>query len=295
MVKKSLFWSVTIILAMITVYILATNVILPVVTKNPLPEAVLPKAVVKATNNAKKSDKAVNSARKASDKKPGKTDNRSQDKPVEQDAVSNSREDLRNYFELKKTESLLRSRYNLSGEDSIYLVLDLVNKVARLEMKGIPLHDSDISDVWISNAIRKNHSDAFLRWISQPFVLKNAEATIERVPFLVKIAPKDTIEASKIEATPAPRRTGDVYIVMNFDRNLQLIIQQSEISEGEDKMRIDSLKTSLFNREAGKSIKALSAFKREIVMPKIVVTMSKTDAITLYRALPKKPRLVLKM
>jgi hypothetical protein len=295
MAKKSLFWSVTIILAMITVYILATNVILPVVTKNPLPEAVLPKAVVKATNNAKKSDKAVNSARKASDKNPGKTDNRSQDKPVEQDAVSNSKEDLLKLFELKKTETLLRSRYNLSSEDSIYLVLDLIKKVATLEMRGIPLHDSKIADVWISNSIRMFHTERLLHWLSQPFVLKNAASTIVRVPFLVKVAPKDTIEASKMDVTPAPRRTEDVYIVMNFERNLQLVIQQSELSEGEDKMRVDSLRRSFTKRETEKSIKALSSLKREAIVPKIVITLPKSEAIILYRALPQKLRMVLRM
>lgn len=295
MAKKSLFWSVTVILALITVYILTTNVILPVVTRNPLPEVVMAKTDLKDTGNKKKSEKPDNSAKKTADKGVKKSDARTPEKPVKEESVSNSQDDLRSYFELKKAESVLRSRYSLSSEDSIYLVLDLVSKVARLEMKGIPLHDSEISKVWISNAISKYRTESFLRWISQPFVLKKAEATIERVQFLVKVAPKDTIEAAKIEATPAPRRTGDVYIVMNFDRDLQVVIQQSEISEGEDKVRIDSLKTSLFKREAAKSVKALSVFKRDNVLPKIVITMSKSDAVTLYRALPQRLKMVLKM
>ena len=138
-------------------------------------------------------------------------------------------------------------------------------------------------------------TEAFLRWIAQPFVLKSADATLERVQFLVKNAPKDTIEANKIEATPAPRRTNDVYIVMNFDRDLQLVIQQSELSEGEDKARIDSLKTSIFKRETEKSIKSLTSFKRDPVLPKIVITMPKADAITLYRALPQRLKMVVLM
>ena len=294
MAKKSLFWTITSILVLILLYILTTTVILPIVTQNPLPEAVMPKPEVKA-DNAKKSDKADNTSKKATDKGAKKTDNKIPKKPETDVNVSNSKEDLSNYFELKKTESLLRSRYNLSSDDSIYLVLDLNNKIARLEMKGIPLHDSNISTVWISNSIKMFHTEAFLRWIAQPFVLKNADATLERVQFLVKNAPKDTIEANKIEATPAQRRTNDVYIVMNFDRDLQLVIQQSEISEGEDKARIDSLKTSIFKRETGKSIKSLTSFKRDPVMPKIVITMPKTDAITLYRALPQRLKMVVLM
>ena len=94
---------------------------------------------------------------------------------------------------------------------------------------------------------------------------------------------------------PSARKTEDVYIVMNFERNLQLVIQQSEISDGENKMRIDSLRNSYVKREIDKSIKALSTLKREAIMPKIVITVPKSDAIILYRALPQKPRMVLKM
>ncbi len=296
MAKKFLFWSVTILLILITAYVLTTTVILPIATKNPLPEAVPPKAEVKGNNNAKKPEKPANTKKNdKADKSVKKTDVKVQNSSAVEESVSYSKDDLLKLFELKKTETLLRARYNLSSEDSIYLVLDLINKVASLEMKGIPLHDSNIKEVWVSNSIRMFHTEELLRWMSQPFVLKNAVATIVRVPFIVKIAPKDTIEANKSEVLPTARKTEDVYIVMNFERNLQLVIQQSEISEGEDKLRIDSLRNSFVKREVDKSIKALSTFKRDAIMPKIVITLPKSEAIVLYRALPQKPKMVLRM
>jgi hypothetical protein len=296
MAKKNLFWSLTIILILIGAYVLTTIVILPVATINPLPEAVLPKASVKKDNNAKKQVKTENTSKKNS-----KTDKNAiiADTKIQittgDETVSNSKEDLKKLFELKMTEIVLRSRYNLSSQDSIYMVLDLINKVATLEMKGIPLHDSPIQDVWISNSIKMFHTEALLRWISQPFVLKNANSTIERVQFLVKIAPKDTIEANKAEATPAPRKTEDVFIVLNFERNLQLVIQQTETSLGEDKVRIDSLKRYLFKKDTENSLKALTTLKREAITPKIFITIPKADAITLYRALPQKLKMVIRM
>ncbi|MEI7829861.1 MAG: hypothetical protein WCI31_08835 [Prolixibacteraceae bacterium] len=297
MAKKNLFWSIIIILLLISAYVLTTTVILPVATINPLPEAVLPKAETKKDNNAKKQDKADNASKKndKTEKNAKKADAKVQNTPAEAEFVSNSKDDVAKLFELKKTETLLRSRYYLSSEDSIYMVLDLVNKVATLEMKGIPLHDSPIQDVWISNSIKMFHTEALLHWISQPFVLKNANSTIERVQFLVKIAPKDTIEANKAEAIPAPRKTEDVFIVMNFERNLQLVIQQSEISLGEDKARIDSLKSNFFNRETENSLKALTKLRRDAVTPKIFISMPKADAVTLYRALPQRLKMVIRM
>jgi len=297
MAKKSLFWTVTSILVLIVAYLLTTTVILPVATKNPLPEAVLPKVEAKADNTSKKSEKTDNASKKPDKSGKGikKTEPIAQNNPDSEMIASNSKDDLLKYFELKKKETLLRSLYNLSSEDSIYLVLDLINKIARLEMKGIPLHDTNIKDVWVSNSIKMYHTDALLHWISQPFVLKNAVSTIERIQFLVKNAPKDTIEANKADAIPVPRRTEDIFIVMNFERNLQLVIQQSEISEGADKQRIDSLKREILKRETEKSLKALSSFKRDAVMPKIVITLTKADAITIYRALPQKLKMVIRM
>jgi hypothetical protein len=297
MAKKSLFWSVTSILVLIVAYLLTTTVILPVATKNPLPEAVLPKVEAKAENNSKKSEKSDNASKKPEKTGKGtkKIEPAVQNNSDSEAIANNSKDDLIKYFELKKKETLLRSLYNLSSEDSIYLVLDLVNKIARLEMKGIPLHDTNIKEVWVSNSIKMYHTDALLHWISQPFVLKNAVSTIERIQFLVKNAPKDTIEANKADAIPVPRRTEDIYIIMNFDRNLQLVIQQSEISEGADKLKIDSLKREILKKETEKSIKALATFKRDAVMPKIVITLTKADAITIYRALPQKLKMVIRM
>ena len=297
MAKKSLFWLVTSILVLIVAYLLTTTVILPVATKNPLPEAVLPKVEAKAENNSKKSEKSDNASKKPEKTGKGtkKIEPAVQNNSDSEAIATNSKDDLIKYFELKKKETLLRSLYNLSSEDSIYLVLDLVNKIARLEMKGIPLHDTNIKEVWVSNSIKMYHTDALLHWISQPFVLKNAVSTIERIQFLVKNAPKDTIEANKADAIPVPRRTEDIYIIMNFDRNLQLVIQQSEISEGADKLKIDSLKREILKKETEKSIKALATFKRDAVMPKIVITLTKADAITIYRALPQKLKMVIRM
>lgn len=296
MAKKSLFWTITILLLLILTYVFTISVIMPVFTKNPLPEAYVPKVESKAENNTKKPDKAENGSKK-NDKsdKSKKTEKKALSTPVTDTSVSNSKEELNAYFEAKKQEIMLRNLYNLASEDSSYLLLDLVKKVATLHMKGIPLHDSPLENVWISNSIQKFHSEALLRWLAQPFVVKNVVGTIERVQFLVKNAPKDTIEANKAEAIPAPRRTEDVFLVMNFERNLQLIIQQSELSEGDDKARIDSLKSELVKLETEKSIKALTNLKRDAMVPKIIVTMTKMDAITLYRALPQKLKMVIRM
>jgi hypothetical protein len=296
MAKKTLFWTVTILLVLITAFVLTITVILPIADKNPLAEAI-PKSVAKTETKAKKPEKSDIAPGKGgkNDKNAKRTEVKAQNSQSMEEPLIGSKDDLLKVFELKKNETTLKAHYSLAAEDSMYLVLDLVKRTAIIEMKGIPLHDSPLKEIWMSNSIKMFHSESLVKWISQPFVLKNAISTIERVQFLVKNAPKDTIEANKADAIPAPRRTEDVYIVMNFERNLQLVIQQSEISEGSDKARIDSIKSRLFKSETEKSVKALLSMRRESVPPKIVITLPKADAITLYRALPQKLKMILKM
>lgn len=281
-------------MVLIAAFVLTITVILPVADKNPLVEAI-PKAVVKPEPKAKKPEKTEAAPAKGgkNDKRIKRTDAKAQSSQVKEEPLLGSKDDLLKVFEFKKNETILKAHYSLASEDSMYLVLDLVKRSAILEMKGIPLHESPLNEVWMSNAIKMFPSESLVKWISQPFVLKNTISTIERVQFLVKNAPKDTIEANKAEAIPAPRRTEDVFIVLNFDRNLQLVIQQSQISEGSDKARIDSIQSRLFRSESEKSVRSLFSLKRESVTPKIVITLPKSDAVTLYRALPQRFKMIL--
>jgi len=278
MAKKHLFWTITSLLILIAAYVITATVIIPVVSSNPLPEAKTVRAEEKKENNAKKSDKKVPKV-----------------EVVEKESLSPGKDDLLSLFELRKSEMILRARYSLSSEDSIYLVLDLIDMVASLEMKGVPLHQCKIVNLFVSNSIQKFHTETLIRWLAQPFVLKNAVSTIARVPFVEKNAPKDTIEANKSEALPVAPKLDDVYIVMNFERNLQLIIQQEEKSEGPEKLRLDSLKWSFKKKEINQTIKSLTTFKRDAVIPKIAITLKKLDATVLFRALPYKSKMVIRM
>lgn len=297
MANKNLFWSITSLLILIVVYVMTTTVIMPVATRNPIPDILIPKVEEKAEKSAKKTEKAESPSKKPAqgEKSSKKTDSNVQGQVVAEGLTTGSKKELLNLFELKKTETLLRSRYNLASEDSMYLVLDLIDKIAYIELKGVPLYQSKIHDFTVSNSIRMFHTEKLLHWIAQPFLLKSATATIARVPIAVVNAPKDTTEANSITVLPTPPVREDVYIVLNFERNLQLVIQQEEQSEGAGKLKVDSLKWSFTKKEIDKSIKSLTTFKREAIMPNIVITLPKSDATIIYRAMPFRPKMVLRM
>ncbi|NEW82635.1 MAG: hypothetical protein GZ094_09755 [Mariniphaga sp.] len=287
MKNKLAFWIITSVLSIFVIYALVNTVLMPVLTKNPLP-----KAIVQTSDDNEK-----NSKEKSSKGKKTEDDNTdSKDETISDTVVSSGNKDAKvKLFELRKREVLLHSRLELASEDSMYLVLDLINNTAILEMKGVMLHESRILESSVSNSIKMYHTEALLNWMAEPFMLKHAEATIPKIEYVEKIAPKDTIEANKVAVEPAAAKLGDVYIVMDFDRNLRLVILQSEKPDDDGKKIINAMRRKYQEVEVRRSIQSLVKFNRQPSMPQISIVIPKSDATIFYKALPVRPKMIIRM
>jgi len=292
MKNKLTFWIITSVLSIFVIFALVSTVLMPVLTKNPLP-----KAVLRTTDDNEKNEKVKISKEKNRKEKKTKDDNKdSTDNTVsDTNGSNNSKEDRMKLFDLRKREVLLHSRLTLANEDSMYLVLDLVNNTAVLEMKGVSLHESKILESTVSNSIKMYHTEALLNWMAEPFTVKHAEATIPKIEYIEKIAPKDSIEANKVSAEPVATKRGDVYIVMDFDRNLRLIISQSETPDEDGKKIIAAMRRKFQDIEFRRSLQSLIKFNREPIMPQINIVIPKSDATIFYKSLPVRPKMVLRM
>jgi hypothetical protein len=275
--NKLTFWVITIFLAIFVIYTFVNTALLPVLTKNPLPKAIIP-----ATDEKGKTVKA------------GQNNSKDDTIPV-LPVAHNIHDALAKLVEFRKKEVLLQSRLTLANEDSMYLVLDLVSNKAILEMKGIPLHECTILDSEISNSIRMYQTEELTNWMAGPFTVKHVDATIPKISFIEKIAPKDTIEANKVVAEPIMPKLGDVFIVMDFDRNLRLVISQVEKPDNEGKKLISALRWKYRGIEFRKSLQSLIRFNREAARPQIDIVLPKSDATILYKALPLNPRMILRL
>ena len=281
MKNKTAFWLSTTILLLLVIYVLVCTVVLPVVTKNPLPHAKVSEITEDEKNQGNGKEKTA-----------GEENSNIISESLE---TGNKKDALQKLFELRKSEKLLQSRYILANEDSMYLVLDLIDKKAILEMKGISLHECKIMDYSISNSIKMYHNESLINWFAEPFYMKNADATIAKIEFNEKIAPKDTAEANKAEVIPTAPKLGDVFIVMDFERNLRLIINQTEKPDKEGRKTISAMRWKYRKTELTRSLNSLFRFNREPAMPQIEIVLPKTDAIIIYRALPVRPKMVLRM
>lgn len=277
MKNKLSFWVITSVLSIFVIYALINTVLIPALSKNPLP-----KATVQIKDEKGKTGKVENINPK--------------DDTIPDSLVSHNSKDAKmKLFELRKREVLLHSRLTLANEDSMYLVLDLINNIAILEMKGVSLHECRIIDSKISNSIKMYHTETLLNWMAEPFTVKHVEATIPKIVFIEKIAPKDTIEANKVQVEPAMPKLGDVYIVMDFDRNLRLVISQTEKPDAEGKKLISDLRWKYQRIEIKRTLQSFIKFNREPAMPQIDIVLPKSDATILYKALPLNPKMILRM
>ena len=275
MKNKSAFIIITVLLSLLLIYALLINVLLPVITKNAIPVETAKVSMKEDLQTTKKKVTAV------------------EEEPLPDSLKAGTRNQAREkLLELTKTEKFLQSRLKLVTDDSMYLVLNLDKKVAVLELKGVPIHITPITRIKVSSTIKNQPAETLYNWIAEPFKLENESSTIPKHQFIEKIAPRDTTEANQEVATLEPPKRGDVYIVMDFERNLRLIIRQDEKPDKEGRNNIIRLRWKQMKDEITGSLSALVNFNRELAMPAIEIVLPKSDATILYRALPNKPKLV---
>jgi len=279
MKNKLAFWLITCILSIFVIYILVISIVMPVMTKTALPKVVINAPVVK-----EKSGK-------------GKTENPNpKEEPIPDSLVAKSSKDgLKDIFELRKKENWLQSRFELASEDSMYLVLDLTHNSAVIEMKGIVLHECKVIKSEVSNSITMFQNETLLNWMAEPFTVKRVDSTIPKISFIEKIAPKDTIEANKVEVEPKMPELEDVFIVMDFDRNLRLVIQQNEKPTEKGQKVISDLRWKYQLAEIRRTVQSLTKFNRQPSMPQITIVLPKSDATILFKSLPVNIKMILKM
>ena len=279
MKNKLAFWLITCILTIIGIYILVISVVMPVMTKNALPKIVSNVPVVKEKSGKGKPENSI-----------------PKEDPISDSLIAKSSKDgLKDIFELRKKENWLQSRFELACEDSMYLVLDLAQNSAVIEMKGVVLHECKVVKSEVSNSIKMFQNETLLNWMAEPFTVKHIDATIPKISFIEKIAPKDTIEANKVEVEPKAQELEDVYIVMDFDRNLRLVIQQNEKPTEKGQKVISALSWKYQVNEIRRTVQALTKFNRQPTMPQISIILPKSDATILYKSLPVNIKMILRM
>jgi hypothetical protein len=197
---------------------------------------------------------------------------------------------------LRHDEAYWTARLELAKQPKFALAIDLVDSIASLDVRGVPVRTCKILDIKTSRALPfMFQRGEFRERMAKPIQIKSETATILKEPIHVTFAPKDSIEAEKAAATPVEPDTGDVFFELQFDDGLVLAVKQSEppASKGFRQDFKDRMRVGIGQAK----IDARSLFRKELPQHelRIEVTLSREDAKALYRALGPHAKVALRL
>lgn len=186
-------------------------------------------------------------------------------------------------------ESYLRNALKLSKIDSISLLIDLRDSLAILSLKGVSIFESKISRIQINNGLKKLPD--FLRdsLYSGPLQAIEDISSIEKFPIVVKKPSKDTSKVNKTEAAPTIPKQNDVFVLMAFDNNMVIEIDQQESKLAGSWLAHMKHKWQHSGWFLSKNIRSLFGSGQRGYIYQLKIEIPREDAGSIYRALPIKP------
>jgi len=197
---------------------------------------------------------------------------------------------------LERDEAFWNSQLQLAKRDSFNLLLDFSDSAAILQIKGVPVRKCKMHRFNIGYAIGHLTAQGGLnQWLSSPFILQREFATIPKAPIRIMQAPADTNEANATNSQEIPLENNDVHFTMEFDRNLTVTVEQVQRPTFKGRMRkalYDVRRSLISTKEILQSLKNLKMPHQRVW---IEIEITREDAKAIYRALPQKAGLVMKL
>ena len=215
---------------------------------------------------------------------------------VTADETSESKEWSQKLASLERDEAFWTAQLQLAKKDSVNLLLDFSDSAAVLQIKGVPVRKCKMHRFNIGYAIGHLKAQGGLnQWLSSPFILQREFATLPKAPIRIMEAPADTIEASATSGQVIPLENRDVHFTMEFDRNLTVTVEQLQTPTLTGRMgkALYNLRRSLISTK--EILQSLSKLKMPHQRVRIEVEITREDAKAIYRALPQKAGLVMKL
>jgi hypothetical protein len=198
---------------------------------------------------------------------------------------------------LLREQAALSALLTIAAQDSPALVINLPDSSVDIMIKGVCVKRCPIVRYSQSAPLKAlRGSTAVLPWLEQPFGIKSAQSSIERIPVRVKKAPRDTLEANKAASdVPEPLPLENVRINLTTNRLLTIRIVQSE-SYG----ALDALGRIVSAPLRG-IVESLSVFGHALLLKpaphylQLTIVLSRQDATICFRSLPAKGPLALRL
>jgi hypothetical protein len=210
-------------------------------------------------------------------------------------------EEFAGIYHHKELDSLLRelafkeALLKLSESDSIQLVVNLSDSTVGLSIKGVPIHETRISEFSKDRFLKKLPLILEIKLLSRPLPVFSQYATIVKEPVVVRHAPKDEEEAALNAWQPDSLVQNPAFAVFNTGFDIQIIFEQDRNERFRDRWKKFAFYSHLRTGKVLASVKNFFLFSGQQYQPSITIEMPVDDLRAIYRALPESALIVLKL
>ena len=175
---------------------------------------------------------------------------------------------------------------------SIGLIVNLSDSLLQLSLKGVIIHSAPMESISDDGFFSAMDICSYQNLFSAPLEITEQYATVEKEPIVVKQAPKSEAEALAA-ATPfavdsvKAQRIADVELTIRAGLKIFIYDSSAGCKRAGKHIGIPG--------ETWQNIKRLVQLKRPQYQPAIHICVSKNDALSIYRALPWKALVVVKV
>jgi hypothetical protein len=197
-------------------------------------------------------------------------------------------------LELEKT--FWNSRISLAKDDHHHLVLNLPDSALYLDIKGTTVHECPLNKYSISGTIMSLlETDQAKQWLQEPFQLENEWATIPKRPIRVKDISYVGWEADSLDFSPSGADTTDVFIILQFSRDLTLGLKQDKEVTSNDPFLMHQKDSDPDSTLLENTINKKKQFSQLLNGLWIDVSITRSDAIAIFRAITKNSKIILRI
>ncbi|NJM15140.1 MAG: SDR family oxidoreductase [Bacteroidales bacterium] len=127
---------------------------------------------------------------------------------------------------LLKEKAYKNALLELSGNDSIHLVVNLRSSLACLYIKGVNIHHVKVQPVSTDKLLATLPAMQYYWLFSKPLSVKRQHATIVKEPIVERHAPKDTVEAAQNAYQPDTLIQNPAFLQLSTEQGIQIIFEQ---------------------------------------------------------------------
>lgn len=199
------------------------------------------------------------------------------------------------WLRLYKQKDWLETRLQIARTDSISLSVDLLDSILQIELKGVVLKKSKMIDFKADRFLYQLNPAAYHHLLGKQAKADTVVSSIPKEPLTIKQAPKDTADVQAGAVATDTSKIEVVHWVIKLDNQVVLKIEgvdpdsKSDWWEGQKFWMFQNLKQT--GQDLGRTI----VFKTPEYFPGIRIVIPEADAKALYRALPVRPLVCIRL